>query len=89
MRFTSHEIKQQKFKKKMRGLDPEEVEVFVQMVADDFAEFEKENKTLKNRLVERPEKPCRAWILFNFVFLLCFARSPPPIERGIYSIVNF
>ena len=50
MRFTSHEIKQQKFKKKMRGLDPEEVEVFIQMVADDFAEFEKENKTLKNRL---------------------------------------
>lgn len=50
MRFSSHEIKQQKFKKKMRGLDPEEVEVFVQMVAEDFAEFEKENQTLKNRM---------------------------------------
>lgn len=50
MRFTSREIKQQKFKKKMRGLDPEEVEVFVHMVADDFEEFQKENQTLKNRM---------------------------------------
>ena len=50
MRFSSDEIKEQKFKKKMRGLDPEEVDVFVHMVADDFDEFEKENKTLKNKI---------------------------------------
>ncbi len=50
MRFSSQEIKEQKFKKKMRGLDPEEVDVFVHMVADDFDEFEKENKTLKNKI---------------------------------------
>lgn len=50
MRFTCEEIKEQKFKKKMRGLDPEEVEVFIHMVADDFEEFEKENATLKNKI---------------------------------------
>lgn len=50
MRFTSIEIKQQKFKKKMMGLDPGEVEVFVQMVADDFEEFENENKSLKGKI---------------------------------------
>lgn len=52
MRFSSQEIKQQKFKKKMMGLDPEEVEVFVQMVADDFEEFDKENKALKRKIKE-------------------------------------
>lgn len=50
MRFTSIEIKQQKFKKKMMGLDPGEVEVFVEMVADDFEEFENENKSLKSKI---------------------------------------
>ncbi len=50
MRFSSQEIKQQTFKKKMRGLDPEEVEVFIHMVADDFEEIEKENKALKNKI---------------------------------------
>jgi len=50
MRFTAEEIKNQKFKKKFRGLDPEEVEVFASMVADDFEEFEKENKSLKRRI---------------------------------------
>jgi cell division septum initiation protein DivIVA len=36
----------------MMGLDPEEVEVFVQMVADDFEEFDKENKALKRKIKE-------------------------------------
>jgi cell division initiation protein len=44
------EIRQQEFQKKMRGYDPEEVQSFLEKLADDLDELRQENETLKLEL---------------------------------------
>lgn len=50
MKISPIEIKQQEFQKKMRGYDPEEVQSFLEKLADDLDELQKENETLKSEL---------------------------------------
>ncbi len=47
MRLTPIQIRKQEFAKKMRGLDPEEVEAFLATAATDFEELLKENMELR------------------------------------------
>jgi cell division initiation protein len=44
------EIRQQEFQKKMRGYDTEDVQSFLEKLADDFDELQKENENLKSEL---------------------------------------
>jgi cell division initiation protein len=52
MRLSAMDIRQQQFAIKMiRGLDPQEVDAFLDEVADDWEELLKENNLLKSQLV--------------------------------------
>jgi cell division initiation protein len=50
LRITPLDIYQQEFRKVLRGLDPDEVEDFLERVADDYEQLIKENVTLKGRV---------------------------------------
>ena len=50
MKITPLDIRRQEFDRKVRGLDPEEVETFLEMVADEFEAVLKEHSTLKERI---------------------------------------
>ncbi|MEW6686405.1 MAG: DivIVA domain-containing protein [Candidatus Edwardsbacteria bacterium] len=50
MKITPLDIRKQSFRKKVRGLDPDEVQAFLEMVANEFEELIKENTTLTERL---------------------------------------
>jgi cell division initiation protein len=50
LKISPMEIRQQEFQKKMRGYDPEEVQSFLEKLADDFDELQKENENLKTEL---------------------------------------
>ena len=51
MRLTAQDIRQQQFAVKLiRGFDPQEVDAFLEEVADDWEELLKENNLLKEQL---------------------------------------
>ena len=50
MRITPLDIYQQEFKRVLRGIDPDEVEDFLERVADDYEQLVKENTSLKERI---------------------------------------
>jgi DivIVA domain-containing protein len=50
LRITPLDIYQQEFKRVLRGLDPDEVEDFLERVADDYEQVIKENTALKERI---------------------------------------
>ncbi len=50
MRITPLDIYQQEFKRALRGVDPDEVEDFLERVADDYEQLIKENASLKERI---------------------------------------
>jgi len=50
LRITPLDIYQQEFKRALRGIDPDEVEDFLERVADDYEQVLKENSTLKDRI---------------------------------------
>ena len=50
MRITPLDIYQQEFKRVLRGLDPDEVEDFLERVADDYEQVLRENATLKKQI---------------------------------------
>lgn len=52
MKLTPMDIKKQKFKKVLRGLDPVEVETFLGMIASELEETLKVNKELKDKVIE-------------------------------------
>lgn len=52
MKFSPISIKKQEFTKKLRGYDAEEVQAFLQKLADEFESVQKENDTLKKELDE-------------------------------------
>jgi len=56
LRITPLDIRQQEFKKCMRGLDPHEVQAFLEMVADELELLVKENANLTQRLREVEER---------------------------------
>ena len=56
MRLTPLDIKKQDFKRVMRGLDPDEVQEYLQMLADQWQELTEENRRLERRIIEIESK---------------------------------
>ncbi|MGQ9630902.1 MAG: DivIVA domain-containing protein [bacterium] len=56
MKITPLDIHQQEFKRSMRGYDVEEVDEFLDMVADEYENLIKENASLKEQIKELVEK---------------------------------
>ena len=52
MKITPLEIKKQKFKSKVRGYDPTEVETFLEMVADEYEAVLKERNSYKDEVTK-------------------------------------
>ncbi|MBK7380202.1 MAG: DivIVA domain-containing protein [Ignavibacteriales bacterium] len=52
MKFSPLSIKQQEFSKSMRGYETEEVQAFLEKLADEFDNLYKENEKLKRELDE-------------------------------------
>jgi DivIVA domain-containing protein len=50
LRITPLDIYQQEFKRVLRGLDPDEVEDFLERVADDYEQVLRENTALKKQI---------------------------------------
>jgi cell division initiation protein len=56
MKLSPISIKNQEFNKSFRGYDKEEVESFLNKLADDYEELQKENESLKQELETAREK---------------------------------
>ncbi|UCE01296.1 MAG: DivIVA domain-containing protein [Candidatus Latescibacterota bacterium] len=56
MRLTPLDIREQQFRRVMRGMDPEEVSAFLASVAGEFESLLAENKELRQRHVDLEEK---------------------------------
>ena len=57
MRITPHDIRQQQFTVRMfRGFDPQEVDAFLEDVADDYEGLLKENALLKEQIAASEER---------------------------------
>ncbi|HEY7140907.1 MAG TPA: DivIVA domain-containing protein [Methylomirabilota bacterium] len=57
MRMTATDIRQQQFAVRLfRGFDPQEVDAFLEEMADDVEELTRENSLLKEQLVAMEEK---------------------------------
>jgi cell division initiation protein len=56
MRVTPLEIRQQQFPVRFRGLDPAEVDKFLELVASDMEELLRENARLKDGLVKKDQE---------------------------------
>lgn len=52
MKLTPIDIRKQEFKKVMRGYDPVEVDTFMDMTANEFESLLKEQKEMRDRLIE-------------------------------------
>ena len=67
MKLTPLDIKKQEFKKVLRGYDPVEVDSFLDMMSNEFADLLRQSKEMSGQLVEfetsfgnigRWKKPC-------------------------------
>lgn len=56
MKLTPLEIRKQEFKKAIRGLDPIEVQTFLEMVAEQYESILEENKSTNRRIIELETK---------------------------------
>jgi cell division initiation protein len=57
MRITPHDVRQQQFTVRMfRGFDPQEVDAFLEDVADDYEGLLKENALLKEQIAASEER---------------------------------
>jgi cell division initiation protein len=56
MRISALDIRQQQFSKRMRGFDRQEVEAFLEDVAEDYESVVKENALLKEQLAALEER---------------------------------
>jgi cell division initiation protein len=50
MKISPLSIKKQEFKRKVKGYDPEEVQAFLEKLADDIDELQQENENIKRQL---------------------------------------
>ncbi len=50
MKLSPMDVKQQQFKLKFRGFDIEEVDSYLELIANELEELSKENETMKNKL---------------------------------------
>jgi len=56
MKISPIEIRQQEFTKKIRGFDPEEVQNFLESLAEEFEKLNSENESLKEELESLTEQ---------------------------------
>lgn len=57
MRITPHDIRQQQFSVRVfRGFDPQEVDAFLEAVADDYESLLKESQLLKEQITAQDER---------------------------------
>ena len=56
MRITALDVRQQQFSKRLRGFDRQEVEAFLEDVAEDYESVVKENTLLKEQLTALEER---------------------------------
>lgn len=56
MRLTPIDVRQQQFATKFRGFDPQEVDAFLEEVAEDLEELQRENALLKEQLTAVEER---------------------------------
>jgi cell division initiation protein len=56
MRLSAVSIKHQEFNKAFRGFNAEEVQAFLDKIADDYEELQTENETLKKQVEEAEEQ---------------------------------
>jgi cell division initiation protein len=57
MRLTATDIRQQQFAVRLfRGFDPQEVDAFLEEMADEVEELSRENALLKEQLIQQEEK---------------------------------
>jgi cell division initiation protein len=56
MKFSPYNIKNQEFNKAMRGFDKDEVQLFLEKLADEFEKLNNENETFKKELEEATSK---------------------------------
>ena len=57
MRMTATDIRQQQFAVRLfRGFDPQEVDAFLEEMADEVEELSRENALLKEQLIQQEEK---------------------------------
>jgi cell division initiation protein len=56
MKVTPLDIRQKQFPRRLRGLDPKEVEAFIELVGSDFEEVIRENLTLKDEIQRQKER---------------------------------
>lgn len=61
MKITPLDIRQQQFNVRFRGFDAEEVDTFLEMIADEYEEIIEENKRL-NEEMEKREKDMKLFI---------------------------
>jgi cell division initiation protein len=58
MKITPLEVKRQQFKKGMRGYDTVEVETFLEMLSNELEDLLRENKDLKDKIIELETQLC-------------------------------
>ncbi len=56
MKISPTEIRQQEFTKKMRGYDPDEVQNFLESLAEEFDKLNVENESLKTEVQSLSEQ---------------------------------
>ncbi len=56
MRITPLEIQSHRFGRRLRGFDPEEVEVFLRMVTEDYEALLRENEAQRSRIAHLEER---------------------------------
>jgi cell division initiation protein len=56
LKLTPLEIRNQEFRKALRGLDPVEVQTFLEMVSEHYEQLAEENKSLNRRIIELETK---------------------------------
>jgi len=56
MKITPLDIRQQQFNVRFRGFDAEEVDTFLEMIANEYEEIIEENKKLKGELEKKKEQ---------------------------------
>ena len=61
MKITPLDIRQQQFNVRFRGFDAEEVDTFLEMIADEYEEVIEENKRLKEEM-EKREKDMKLFV---------------------------
>ena len=56
MRMTPLDIQSHRFRRRLRGIDPEEVDDFLRMISEDYENLLRENETQRSRIADLEEQ---------------------------------